>query len=132
MTHAVANILVVEDHFDSARPIIVALEKAGHHVTHAPDGDSALAHLRHDQRDLVVLDLLMPETDGFDVLKVMRSYLRWHNVPVIVVSAAADSDIALAKQLGAQLVFRKGSFALKDLLSSVKQMLDDDAATRPN
>ena len=127
-----ANILVVEDHFDSARPIIVALEKAGHHVTHSPGGDAALADLRHDQRDLVVLDLLMPQTDGFDVLKVMRSYLRWHNVPVIVVSAAADQDIQRAEQLGAQLVFRKGSFGLRDLVASVNQMLDDGAAPRSN
>lgn len=104
----------------------MALEKAGHHVTHAPGGDAALAHLRHDADDLVVLDLLMPQTDGFDVLKVMRSYLRWHNIPVIVVSAAADSDILRAKQLGAQLIFRKGSFALKDLLQSVDDCLRDD------
>jgi CheY-like chemotaxis protein len=73
---------------------------------------------------LVILDMRMPEMDGVSFLEVLRSYLRWQHVPVILVTAYPEGpDIDHAAELGAPDVFRKGDLGFDELLAVVEQKL---------
>jgi len=134
-----AKILVVEDHADSADVLIIALKKAGHSVLHALDGRRALDDLIDLPIDLIVLDLRMAGFDGIAFLRVLRSYLRWQALPVIVVSAATDVEMERAEQFGVAHVFRKANFQVDTFLTAVQDALQprdphhglDDSHGRP-
>jgi CheY-like chemotaxis protein len=123
----VASILVVEDHRDSAEFLITALRRVGHTVAHAPDGREALDAVTLHPPDLIVLDLRLPALDGISLLQVLRSYMRWRDIPVIVVSAGTDVELTRVTQLGARRVFRKAGFQITDFLAAV-----DDALASPS
>jgi CheY-like chemotaxis protein len=128
----VAHILVVEDHKDSADVLITALRKAGHTFEHVLDGRAALDAMSAHTPDLVVLDLRLPTFDGIAFLQVMRSYLRWREIPVIVVSAGTEMELDRVTQLGARRIFRKARFDLKDFMAAVEELLEaGGTASRP-
>lgn len=90
-----ARVLIVDDDVHArkiARDILKPLELS---IDFAEDGRSALALLERATPDLVLLDLMMPEVDGFEVLRTMRGDPRLRVVPVIIVSAWGDRDIRL-------------------------------------
>lgn len=117
-----ANILVVDDTPASVAAIIIDLEKHGHSVTCVPNGREALASVLAGLPDVVLLDLLMPEMDGPSFLEVVRSYLRLQSLPVVVLTAAADSPMvqhALSLKVNAVLV--KGKAGVDDVRREVEQ-----------
>jgi len=69
------------------------LEAAGHNVVTAPNGREALIQVLSNAPDVILLDLLMPEMDGPSFLEVVRSYLRIQALPVVVLTAMADSPM---------------------------------------
>jgi CheY-like chemotaxis protein len=74
----------------------------------------------------------MPEMDGISLLQVLRSYLRWHRLPVILVTGAANEhQLEEAEKLGVRGVFLKGQFRLKDLLACIEQSLIAAADLQP-
>jgi DNA-binding response OmpR family regulator len=98
------NILVVDDDPDLVSLVRRWLEREGHVVDHVGTGPGALHALALDPLpDLVLLDVMLPRIDGFEVLRRMRADERLRRVPVIVMSAFADrhEDVARAMQLGA-------------------------------
>jgi len=120
----VATVLIVEDDEDSAQPLAIALRKAGYSVLSVPNGREALALLILDGVDLLVTDLRMPEMDGVTLLTVLRSYLRFHSLPVIVFSAYADGrDAERLRELSVAEVFRKGGADLADVVAAVGRHL---------
>jgi len=82
-----SSILVVDDDQAARRSLRIALEQAGWQVGEADDGRAALARLNGVRPSVVLLDLMMPETDGFEVLEAMRDHDEWRNIPVIVITA---------------------------------------------
>jgi CheY-like chemotaxis protein len=86
----VATVLLVEDDEEAAEPVSKALRLAGHRVLYVPNGHDALALLLLRDADVVVTDLRMPGFDGVTLVTVIRSYLRWQSLPIIVFSAYAD------------------------------------------
>ncbi|MEN8098089.1 MAG: response regulator transcription factor [Chloroflexota bacterium] len=84
-----AIILVVDDEPRMIRFIRMNLELEGHQVIDAPNGLVALDMIRRHLPDLVILDVMMPEMDGFEVLRVLRES---STVPVIMLTAKADED----------------------------------------
>ena len=122
-----AHVLVVDDEPDSQEFVAKFLERQGHHVSTADDGRAALRQLLAGEHDLVLLDVRMPRLDGVGLLEVMRAYLRWHGLPVIVLSAhATPVQLERLKQMGVTTVFHKASFRLADLATAV-----DDATAGP-
>jgi CheY-like chemotaxis protein len=120
----VATILVVEDDNDAAEVLNHALRKTGHRVMSVPNGREALALLLLGNVDLVITDLRMPMMDGVTLLGVMRSYLRFQAMPVIVFSAFADGRAAeRLAALGVADVFLKGSADLADVVRAVERHL---------
>jgi two-component system alkaline phosphatase synthesis response regulator PhoP len=88
------RILVVDDERHIVRLVQVNLERAGYEVLTAYDGIEALDKVKSDMPDMVVLDVMMPRMDGFEVLKNLQSDPRFQNIPVIMLTAKAqDADI---------------------------------------
>ncbi len=96
------RILVVDDDREIVRLLRAYLEQAGFKVLTAGDGETALHVLRSDQPDLVVLDLMLPNRDGWSVIKVAREDSALADIPIIVLTARVeDSDRILGLELGA-------------------------------
>jgi DNA-binding response OmpR family regulator len=114
------QVLLVEDEPSIAEPLVVALRREGHDVVHAPDGAAALAADAEASFDIVLLDLRLPDMDGFDVCRELRSR---SDVPIIIVSARGeDIDMVLGLELGADDYLVK-PFGVRVLLARVNAVL---------
>ena len=80
-------LLVVEDDESSRALMRLAVEREGWTVVEAENGRIALEHMRIARPDAIILDLMMPEMDGFEFLVQMRAHPEWREIPVVVVSA---------------------------------------------
>jgi CheY-like chemotaxis protein len=84
------NILIVEDEQDIATQLQEELEREGFRVHVAGSGIEAIASLeKHGPPSLILLDLLLPEMDGWQFLKAQSARKEWHNVPVVAISAVS-------------------------------------------
>ncbi len=117
-------ILVVDDS-DIARTIVAdAMAAAGHRVLQAGNGSEALALLRRETADLVILDLDMPVMNGFEMLETMRGDERWREMPVVVLSSrGSDTDKRKALDLGADAYLVKSQFQPADLTEAARPFL---------
>ena len=88
------HILVIEDNEMNRELLTRRLEKEGYSVAKAEDGYIGLGMLDVKKFDLVMLDLLMPNIDGFEVLDKMQAHPQWKNIPVIVITSINDVDTA--------------------------------------
>jgi two-component system KDP operon response regulator KdpE len=114
------RILVVDDEPQIRRALRTALAGHGYDVTVAEDGRDALVRLPSAQPQVVVLDLIMPGIDGFEVLKQTRT---WSSVPIIVLSARGqERDKVAALDLGADDYLTK-PFGMDELLARVRALL---------
>jgi adenylate cyclase len=114
-------VLVVEDD-DSARGVIrLTIEKMGLAVAEAADGRQALAWLSdHSAPAMILLDLMMPEIDGFEVLDALAAHEEWREIPVIVITAKQLSAAERERlQRQAQKVFVKGTASGVDIALAV-------------
>jgi len=88
------KVLVVDDERHIVRLIQVNLERAGYQVVTAFDGAEALKKVAADKPDLIVLDIMMPRMDGFEVLKRLKAKPESSEIPVIMLTAKAqDADV---------------------------------------
>lgn len=87
MTHTEGHMLVVDDNPTNRLTLSIGLKQHGHRVTLAEDGRRALELLREQAFDLVLLDIVMPQMDGFQVLAAIKSDPALRDIPVIVISA---------------------------------------------
>jgi DNA-binding response OmpR family regulator len=89
----VARVLIIDDEPDVLLLCRVNLEHAGHEVLVAIDGEQGLELARHQRPDVIVLDLMLPTMDGFEVLVDLATAEETRRVPVLVLSAKAPSPI---------------------------------------
>lgn len=117
----VTKILVVDDEPKIRRVVEQSLRRDAYKVVHACDGMEALQKMEEEKPDLIILDLMMPEMDGFDVCKNMRS--RGDNTPVIILSAKDElEDKASGFNLGIDDYVTK-PFSPSELALRVKAVL---------
>ena len=103
MTEGAASNLVVDDDTISRALLVHGLERDGHRVAVADDGRQALELLRAGRYDIVLLDVLMPELDGYDTLAQIVADDALRHIPVIMVSGIEDVEsVARCLELGAQ------------------------------
>jgi CheY-like chemotaxis protein len=114
-------ILVVDDNSDHRKGFRILLERGGYSVVECKSGKEALTALEKKNFDLMMLDLSMPEVDGFEVLRVVRS--KHSELKVVVVSAfLQDGMNQVAKWLGAVVTLDK-DLATDSLLTVVDGLL---------
>jgi len=115
-------LLIVDDDDLGRRQIRAALEQQGWTVTEAIDGRDALTRLGEARPDVIILDLMMPEMDGFEFLEEMRRKAEWRDIPVVVVTAKDLTD-ADRRRLngGVERIIRKTD--RDDMLREVRSVL---------
>jgi len=124
------KILAVDDERHILRLIQVNLEREGYDVALAFDGKDALSKVDSEKPDLIVLDVMMPFMDGFEVLKHLRSAPKTKDIPVIMLTAKAqDADVFRGWASGVDMYLTK-PFNPMELLTFVKRIFhtrsDDD------
>ena len=87
-----ATILVVDDNEMNRDLLSRRLQRQGYGVATAENGREALKAIEEEQFDLILLDIMMPEMNGFEVLEHLKAHPEWRHIPVIVISAAEDID----------------------------------------
>lgn len=118
------KILIVEDDTFLKGLSATKLGKDGFEVLTAGNAEEAEKALTENVPDFVLLDLVLPGTDGFGILKKIRENPKMANTPVIIFSnLAEDKDIAKAKELGANDFMIKSNFTLDELSDKIKQIL---------
>lgn len=117
------SILVVEDDKDIAELIAYNLKSAGFQVSIALDGKSSLRLIKEKSPDLIILDLMLPDMDGIDVCKYLRSNEPSKNIPVVMVTAKEEEiDRVLGFELGADDYIVK-PFSPRELVLRIKAIL---------
>jgi two-component system OmpR family response regulator len=120
----VKRVFVVDDEPDVVELLQTILQAAGFEVEVATDGRSALARLLAKPADLLVLDLMMPDLDGFELLKLLRLDQRAAAMPVLIVSArTGQQDQIESLQLGANAYLCK-PFSPRDLVRQIRALLE--------
>src|SRR5438477_2083354 len=118
------KILAVDDERHIVRLVQVNLERQGYEVVTAFDGKEALEKVASEQPDLVVLDVMMPYMDGFEVLQNLRKNPNTRDLPVIMLTAKAqDADVFRGWQSGVDCYLTK-PFNPMELLTFVKRIFD--------
>lgn len=117
------KILVVDDQKHIVRLVQITLEKAGYEVIPAYDGVEALELVEKDPPDLIVLDVMMPRMDGFEVLQRLQADPRFQRIPVVMLTAKAqDADIWRGWASGVSSYLVK-PFNPRELLTFVQRIL---------
>ena len=121
---APARILAVEDEPDLVELIKYHLLRAGHLVATAGTGWDALEQIRRERPDLILLDLMLPDLDGFGVCEILRRDPATATIPIIIVSAWSSPDTRnLGLELGA-LDYLTKPFSPHDLVKRVNHFLE--------
>lgn len=116
------KILVCDDERHIVRLIQVNLERQGYQVVTAFDGKEGLEKIRAEKPNLVVLDVMMPYMDGFEVLKALRREPETETLPVIMLTAKAqDKDVFEGYHYGADMYLTK-PFNPMELVTFVKRI----------
>ena len=124
MAENAKKVMVIEDDRFLSSLIKARVEKDGITATQAFDGEDAIKRLPDERPDLVILDLVMPKANGFDVLKAISMMPGLERTPVVIVSnLAQDSDIEKARQLGAKEYFVKVKISIDDLISKIETLV---------
>lgn len=118
-------ILIVEDEVFLANLLSLRFKKEGFLVVQAFDGMEALKKLEQERPDIVLLDLILPQKNGFEVLESISQNPQLKNIPVIIVSnLGQDSDVARGKSLGAIDYYVKARLSIDELVGKVRVLLD--------
>ena len=128
MSTTAPRILLVDDELSVQKLLAYPLRKEGYDVIPALDGREALERLRDNNFDLVVLDVMLPRMDGFDVCRAIRSR---STVPIIMLTAKTEeTDKVLGLELGADDYITK-PFSVREFRSRVKAVLRRAALAQP-
>ncbi len=118
------KILAVDDEKHILRLVQINLEKAGYEVVTGSNGREAIEKVRSEKPELIVMDVMMPEMDGFEALKQLKADPETADIPVIMLTAKAqDADVFHGWQSGADLYLTK-PFNPMELLTFVKRIFD--------
>ncbi len=126
-----ATVLVVEDEADIRELVQLTLERANYSVITAETGGEACRLATSKLPDLIILDLMLPDMQGFDVCKRIREQSTTADIPIIMATARGEEvDVVLGLELGADDYIKK-PFSLSELISRVRAVLRRADNIRP-
>lgn len=118
------KILLVEDDPFLLDMYSTKFKDVGFNVVVAQDGEMALVKAKEEKPDLVLLDVVLPKKDGFEVLKILKSDPATAGMPVILLTnLGLDSDVKRGLELGAQSYIIKAHFTPTEVVAKVKEVL---------
>ncbi|MEL6579130.1 MAG: hybrid sensor histidine kinase/response regulator [Cyanobacteria bacterium J06621_12] len=115
-------ILAVDDIPDNLLLVQLALEEEGHHVVLAHNGETALKQIKQAPPSLILLDVMMPGMDGYEVTKRIREDKNIPFIPILLVTAREESSLVQGLDAGADEFVRK-PFQIEELQARVRSML---------
>jgi DNA-binding response OmpR family regulator len=118
------HILCIEDEAEMIELMRLVLEREGFEVTGAMGGEQGLRAMKEKKPDLILLDLMMPGIDGWEVYRQMRADRELTEIPVIIVTAKAQSiDKVLGLQVAKVADYITKPFGPKELIASIQRVL---------
>jgi DNA-binding response OmpR family regulator len=117
-------ILIVDDQLDTCEPLRRMLTRVGYQVHCVSHGRDALQFLATQRPDLILLDLMMPDLSGFDILQTIREKTETAETPVLMFSASGSREIKQrAAKLGANDFLTKGTLELPEILAKISGVM---------
>ena len=118
------KILLIEDEEFIIRPLEIILKKEDFDLVIAKDGEDGLLKIKNEKPDLVLLDIVLPKMNGFEVLEKFKKERDLKDIPVIILSnLAREGEVERGLSLGAKDYFVKTNFSLFDLIRKIKNYL---------
>jgi len=118
------KILFVEDEPNLQKAIGEVLKQEGYSIFSALDGVEGLELVQKEKPDLILLDLILPKKDGFEVLKDLKADEKTKDIPVIILTnLEGTGDVEKALDLGATTYLVKANYELEDILTKIKEIL---------
>jgi len=115
-----STVLVVDDEAGARWTLMRLLAKEGYDTVGAGDGREALKTLEAGTPDVILLDLMMPQMDGLELLEALQAHPQWKALPVVVLTALSDTHtINRARQLGAKEYLVKATFSFAEMIDHV-------------
>jgi len=120
------KILFIEDESALQKTFGDILKNKGYGVLKALDGESGLRSAKGERPDLILLDLILPKMDGFEVLKELKENEETKNIPVIILTNLEETeDIQKALELGATTYLVKSSYTLEEVVNKIEKALGE-------
>ncbi|NJP04516.1 MAG: response regulator [Chloroflexaceae bacterium] len=117
------RVVIAEDDHDTREMLRRMMEREGWLVQEAPNGKVALEAIEADPPDLLLLDLMMPEMDGFDVIRTLRATEAGQNLPIVVITAKElSSEERQLLHLSVERTLQKGTHTFEALLQEVRYL----------
>jgi DNA-binding response OmpR family regulator len=117
------KILIVDDEMDLVETVRFLLEVEGYHVLVSYDGEDALNQARKENPDLILLDLMLPKLDGYEVCRLLKCDDRYKHIPILMLTAKfQEKDKVLGMETGANEYITK-PLEMGDLLKKVNAHL---------
>ncbi len=120
------TVLLVDDEPNIILSLEFLIEQAGYETRVARDGEAALKAIEECKPDLVLLDIMLPKRDGFDVCERIRANPAWDDVRIVMLTAKGrDSERERGLALGADAYITK-PFSTRDAMEQIRRLLDDE------
>jgi len=120
------SVLIVDDESYIVKSLSFVMKNAGFETCSAGDGEEALQKLDEMVPDLVILDVMMPKLDGFEVCKAIRANPAWSSIKIIMLTAKGrDTEREKGLALGADDYLTK-PFSTRDILKRVQEMMNEE------
>lgn len=117
------KILIVDDELSIMVPLKFLLEKNNYEVLLAPSGKDAFDSINQTKPDLILLDIMLPDLDGYEIFQIIRKNQAWDDIKVIYLTAKnRDIDIAKGLNLGVDAYITK-PFSNAELIEKVRSLL---------
>lgn len=121
------RVLIAEDEPHIVESLSFVLQRKGYEVEAVLDGETALAQLRNRRPDVMILDVMLPRVNGFEVLKQVKSDAALHSVPVIILTAKGQAqDRRMAEEIGADGFMTK-PFSNQEVIDEVRRLTGEEA-----
>ena len=126
-----AKILIVDDEPDIIEFLTYNLEREGYDIVSAPDGRQGLEAAQREKPDLIILDIMMPEMDGFEVIRRVKANPGWKDIPIVVVTAKdlTDSECGFLNQ-SVDRIIQKAGLAGESLMKEVQGLLREHTVSK--
>ena len=118
------KILFIEDESALQRAVIQVMSDQGFKILSAYDGEEGLRVAKEEKPDLILLDLVLPKKDGFEVLKELKASQETSKIPIAILSNLEGSqDVMRAMELGSTTYLVKANYDLNEVVEKIKGLL---------
>ncbi len=127
------KILIVEDDRFLIKILLAKFQKEGFETRAALEGEAALRELESFSPSVILLDIIMPKLNGFELLAILKANPKYADIPVVVLSnLSQEEDTRRAKDLGAADFFVKADVSINEVASRVREVIAKQLAKRPH